>query len=168
MDRATATRHVMQANKGKDTGPELVVRAALREAGLPGYRLHWKKASGRPDVCYPGRRVAIFVNGCYWHRCPWCSLPTPKTNVSFWEEKFSRNRARDQRNYEELEKAGWTVLVTWECRLKKDRRKATVAELVREVERADGSQGGAVIEVGAPSAWRLRATRARAARRRHA
>ena len=166
MDKATATRHVMQANKSKDTGPELAVRSALREAGLPGYRLHWKKASGRPDVCFPGRRVAIFVNGCYWHRCPWCSLPTPKTNVGFWEEKFARNRARDQRNYDDLVSEGWKVLVTWECRLKKGRLEPTVEELVREVSAADGRQGGSVIEVGAPAPWRLRTARNRLARHR--
>ena len=57
-----ATRHVMQANKSKNTTPELTMRAALREAGLTGYRLHWKKAPGHPDICFPGRKVAIFVN----------------------------------------------------------------------------------------------------------
>ncbi len=91
-----ATRHVMQANKSKNTKPELKVRAALRAAGLPGYRLHWKAAPGKPDICYPGRKVAIFVNGCFWHRCPYCALSTPKTNVEFWTAKFERNRARDR------------------------------------------------------------------------
>ncbi len=164
MDRALATRHVMQANKSKDTGPELKVRAALREAGLPGYRLHWKKASGRPDVCYPGRRIAIFVNGCYWHRCPWCSLPTPKSNVAFWEEKFARNRARDARNYDDLVRDGWKVLVTWECRLKRERFSPTMEALVAEVARADGHQEPCVIEVGAPPAWHLGVARKRLGR----
>ena len=90
---SAATRHVMQANKSKNTKPELKVRAALREAGLSGYRLHWKKAPGKPDICFPGRRVAIFVNGCFWHRCPHCGLSMPKSNVEFWEAKFARNRA---------------------------------------------------------------------------
>ena len=166
MDRALATRHVMQANKSKDTGPELAVRAALREAGLPGDRLHWKKASGRPDICYPGRHVAIFVNGCYWHRCPWCSLPTPKTNVSFWEEKFARNRARDRRNYEELVRDGWTVLVAWECRLKRGRFSSTMEELVEEVASSDGRQEGSLVEVGAPPGWHIRVARRRLERRR--
>ena len=93
---SVATRHVMQANKSKNTKPELRVRAALRDAGLSGYRLHWKKAPGKPDICYPGRRVAIFVNGCFWHRCPHCALPLPKSNVDFWRAKFARNRARDE------------------------------------------------------------------------
>ena len=128
-----ATRHVMQANKSKNTKPELKVRAALREAGLPGYRLHWKAAAGKPDICYPGRKVAIFVNGCFWHRCPYCALPDPKSNVEFWNAKFARNRARDERDHAELVAAGWTVLVVWECRLKKDRFERTMAQLVREI-----------------------------------
>ena len=133
-----ATRHVMQANKSKNTKPELRVRAALREAGLSGYRLHWKKAPGKPDICYPGRKVAIFVHGCYWHHCPHCAMPTPRSNVAFWEAKFSRNRARDQRDCAQLVEAGWTVLVVWECRLKKARFEATMRELVHEIRRASG------------------------------
>ena len=109
-----ATRHVMQANRSKNTKPELLVRRKLREAGLPGYRLHWKKAPGRPDVCYPGRKVAVLVNGCYWHRCPYCALPMPKSNIEFWQEKFARNRARDERNQQLLAQQGWKVLVIWE------------------------------------------------------
>lgn len=161
MDRATATRHVMQANKSKDTSPELLVRHALRDAGLPGYRLHWKKASGKPDVCYPGRKVAIFVNGCFWHRCPYCSLPAPKSNVVFWDAKFARNQARDQRNHDELVQAGWKVLVVWECRLKKDRRAHTIEELVEAVRTQDDAREGCVVEIGAPGSWRRRVARKR-------
>ena len=118
---SAATRHVMQANKSKNTKPELKVRAALREAGLSGYRLHWKKAPGKPDICFPGRHVAIFVNGCFWHRCPHCGLSMPKSNVEFWGAKFARNRARDARDNALLVSGGWTVITIWECRLKKGR-----------------------------------------------
>ena len=104
----------MQANRSKNTGPELRVRAALREAGLTGYRLHWKKAPGRPDVCFPGRRVAIQINGCFWHRCPFCGPSRPKTHPEFWEQKFARNRERDARNARLLLEDGWTLLVVWE------------------------------------------------------
>ncbi len=135
-----ATRHVMQANKSKDTKPELKVRAALREAGLPGYRLHWKAAVGKPDICFPGRKIAIFVNGCFWHRCPYCALPDPKSNVEFWNAKFARNRARDKRDQAQLVAEGWTVLVVWECRLKKGRFEQTMHELVREIRRASGER----------------------------
>ena len=184
-----ATRHVMQANKSKNTKPELKVRAALREAGLGGYRLHWKAAPGKPDVSYPGKRVAIFVNGCFWHRCPFCSTRSPKSNVEFWEEKFARNRARDERDVDELVRDGWTVLVVWECRLKRAWAEATLAELVREVRLAGVGaarpragispassedvrpnlvwpRGGSVIVIGARST-RRRVLAARKVRMRH-
>ena len=109
----------MKGNKRKDTKPELILRKALREAGFRGYRLQWK-VNGHPDICYPGRKVAIFVNGCFWHRCPYCHLPTPKHNREFWEEKFERNIDRDRRNKASLEMQGWTVITVWECQIKKD------------------------------------------------
>ena len=164
-----ATRHVMQANKSEDTKPELRVREALRAAGYPGYRLHWKKAAGRPDICYPGRKVAIFVNGCFWHRCPHCDLPLPRKNVEFWEGKFRRNRERDARVDELLVADGWTVLVVWECQLKKARLEPTIRDVVLAVERASAEKGGPgrVIEPGSTGGWRLRVRHERLSGRRH-
>jgi DNA mismatch endonuclease, patch repair protein len=107
----------MQANRGRDTTPELLLRRLLREAGYPGYRLHWRTSSGRPDIAYPGRGIAIFVNGCFWHRCPICNPPTPKSNRDFWLAKFAENTERDARQAAELESMGWTVITVWECRL---------------------------------------------------
>lgn len=162
-----ATRHVMQANRSKDTGPELKVRAALRAAGLGGYRLHWKKAPGKPDICFPGRRVAVFVHGCFWHRCPHCSPSRPKSHPEFWEAKFARNRARDARDSALLVEQGWTVVVVWECRLKRGRFDQTLSEVVDVVRRAgEGRLPAHVVEAGSPGAWRLRRERARRRRRR--
>lgn len=107
----------MSAIKGKDTKPELILRKALWKEGIKGYRLHWKKVPGKPDIAFPGKKVAIFVHGCYWHRCPHCSLPLPKSNTSFWQEKFARNVARDKKKTKLLEENGWSVLVFWECRI---------------------------------------------------
>jgi len=118
----------MQGNKSKNTKPELVVRRLLREAGYPGYRLHWKQAPGRPDIAYPGRKVAIFVNGCYWHRCPMCSPPTPKAHADYWSAKFEANEARDARQLAALADAGWKVHVVWECHLK-----ACPEQTIREI-----------------------------------
>jgi len=109
----------MRGNVGKNTKPELLLRKLLRDAGFPGYRLHWKKAPGRPDIAYPGRKVAIFVHGCFWHRCPKCNPPLPKSNQDYWGPKFEQNRERDQRKIRDLEAAGWRVLVVWECELKR-------------------------------------------------
>lgn len=113
------TVKTMKANRRRDTGPELIVRKALREAGYPGYRLQWK-VPGHPDICYPGRRVAIFVNGCFWHRCPYCNLGIPAHNREYWEEKFRRNVERDARKTEELEAMGWKVVTIWECQVRKN------------------------------------------------
>lgn len=127
-----AARHTMQANRGKNTRPEMELRCLLRAAGFPGYRLHWKKAPGRPDIAFPGRKVAIFVNGCYWHRCPHCHPPAPRANAEFWEAKFVANEARDARQIAELEATGWVVITVWECQLRTDPQ-SVVAEVVRRL-----------------------------------
>ena len=128
-----AVRHSMQGNRSKNTKPELLVRRALRERGITGYRLQWKGASGRPDIAFPGRRVAVFVHGCFWHRCPYCHPSEPRSNVEFWQAKFQRNQERDRRNVESLLEHGWTVVVVWECRLKKQRLPRTVEAIAAEV-----------------------------------
>lgn len=115
-----ATSRSMRSNKGKDTGPELMLRHALRERGHAGYRLNWKKAPGRPDICFVGKKIAIFVNGCFWHRCPKCNLPLPKTNTEFWINKFKRNEERDRLKEEELKAAGWRVITVWECEIREN------------------------------------------------
>lgn len=107
----------MSSIKAKNTQPELIVRRALRTAGYPGYRKYWD-VEGRPDIAYPGRKIAIFINGCYWHRCPKCNLPLPKNNTEYWKNKFERNVTRDQKKRNLLEEDGWLVIVVWECEIK--------------------------------------------------
>jgi DNA mismatch endonuclease, patch repair protein len=107
----------MRANRARDTGPERRLRQALRAAGLGGYRLNWRNAPGRPDIAYPGRKLAIFVHGCYWHHCPRCYPNLPKSNPEFWARKFALNRERDARKRYGLESVGWTVLEVWEHQL---------------------------------------------------
>jgi DNA mismatch endonuclease (patch repair protein) len=114
------TSKVMSAIRAKNTKPEIDFRKALREVGIPGYRLHWKKAAGRPDIAYPRRKVAVFVHGCFWHRCPYCNLPLPKSHTGWWEKKLERNKLRDDEKVRSLEAAGWTVLVFWEHEIKAD------------------------------------------------
>ncbi|MBN2096569.1 very short patch repair endonuclease [Candidatus Peregrinibacteria bacterium] len=117
-----ANKHVtksMRANKARDTKPELALRRLLLDNGMGGYRLNWKKAPGRPDICYPGKKIAIFVNGCFWHRCPKCDLPLPKSNQDFWITKFSRNMERDRLKNKRLRVLGWKTLTAWECELEK-------------------------------------------------
>lgn len=110
----------MRSNKSKNTKPEILFRKALWNTGIRGYRLHWKKAPGKPDIAFPGKKIAIFLNGCFWHRCPKCQLGLPKHNSDFWQAKFARNVERDQEKITALENENWTVLVIWECELKSD------------------------------------------------
>ena len=109
---------VMRAVKSRDTGPEMAVRAMLRPLA-PGYRLHRADLPGKPDIVYLGRRLAIFVHGCFWHGhdCP-RGARSPKDNADYWREKIARNRARDARNVAALEALGWRTLVVYECALK--------------------------------------------------
>lgn len=124
-----AVHKSMQGNKHKDTKPELLVREQLRACGLTGYRLQWK-IPGRPDIAWPGKKIALFINGCFWHRCPHCNPSAPKKNVEYWQKKFQGNVERDQRNLAVLQDAGWKTHVIWECELKKNKREETFAQLM--------------------------------------
>ena len=115
----------MSRNKARNTKPELNLRRSLYADGVRGYRLNWKKAPGTPDIAFPGKKIAIFINGCYWHRCPHCELPLPKTNKEFWEEKFDKNIKRDIKKEKELLDLGWIVLVFWECKIKTNMKDCT-------------------------------------------
>lgn len=109
----------MRAIQPHDTKPELVVRRTLRQLGYPGYRLHPKGYPGRPDIAFIGRKKAIFVHGCFWHRHD-CRLGRrlPKSNLSYWLPKLERNMERDKDAIARLAAARWEVLVIWECETK--------------------------------------------------
>jgi DNA mismatch endonuclease, patch repair protein len=129
VDPATRSR-MMAGIRGTNTSPELVLRRRLHAAGLR-YRLHGSKVFGRPDIVFPGRRVAIFVHGCFWHRhdgCHWCS--TPSSNTEFWSRKFERNVARDTQVLEALLADGWRVALVWECGLRPAHIDRTVRALL--------------------------------------
>lgn len=113
---------LMKANKSKGTKPELTLRKALWTAGVRGYRLHLKDVPGRPDVSFPGKKLAVFVHGCFWHQCPHCEgkKAYPRSNQEFWRGKFAENAARDARVREQLRGRGWRSLVLWECELQRD------------------------------------------------
>ena len=131
---SAAVRKSMQGNKRRDTKPELVVRKMLRDMGHPGYRLDWKKAHGHPDIAYPGRKLAIYVMGCFWHQHEGCKYASkPKQHTDYWEAKFARNKQRDAEVRAAMEADGWTVVEIWECELKKDKIEATRDRLEREI-----------------------------------
>lgn len=105
----------MRAIKGRNTGPELIVRRLLYATGYR-FRLHRRDLPGRPDVVLPRHRVAILIHGCFWHRHT-CrrGRSTPSTRRAFWLAKFAANAARDRRALRALRGEGWRVLVVWEC-----------------------------------------------------
>ena len=133
-------RHNMSRIKGRDTKPEMIVRRRLWAEGYR-YRLYVKGIPGRPDIVMAKYKIAIFINGCFWHghqverdhnydlidsKC--CRIP--HTNRDFWVKKIARNMERDSINYQVLKMAGWHVLVVWECQLKgKEQQELTLRAL---------------------------------------
>jgi len=109
---------VMRRVKGRNTTPELKVRRALTALGAR-YRLHRADLPGKPDIVMPGRRLAIFVHGCFWHGHD-CArgARVPKANRDYWVGKIAGNRARDARSRAALTALGWRVATIWECDLK--------------------------------------------------
>ena len=109
---------VMRQVKGRNTTPELKVRKALTKLGAR-YRLHRKDLPGNPDIVMPGRKLAIFVHGCFWHGHD-CARGSrvPKQNRDYWVGKVGRNVARDAKSCDALTGLGWRVETIWECDLK--------------------------------------------------
>lgn len=112
---STAVRAVMRANKGKDTEPERRLRSLLHSQGYR-YRVNTRPIPGlrrTADMVFTAARVAVFVDGCFWHGCPDHYRPATR-NSAFWQEKIEANRARDEETNRLLEKEGWTVVRVWE------------------------------------------------------
>lgn len=107
----------MKKVRVRDTGPEMAIRRLMFAAGMR-YRINYRPKEpniGRSsiDIAFPGKRVAIFIDGCFWHECPEHG-ELPKANREWWERKFVENRERDARISVQLEKGGWCVLRFWE------------------------------------------------------
>lgn len=113
---------VMSRIRSKNTKPEMKLRRELFSRGLR-YRIHYKKIPGTPDIAFPGRKVAVFCHGCFWHGHAGCAR-TPKSNTDYWVPKLAANRERDWRKRQELELRGWKVVVVWECEIRKSVRGA--------------------------------------------
>ncbi len=110
-----AARATMRANRGRDTGPEMAVRRALHAMGLR-YRVDHPlpfDRRRRADILFPKARIAVFIDGCFWHGCPEHGT-SPRSNAEFWRTKIERNRERDRDTSARLEEAGWVALRFWE------------------------------------------------------
>lgn len=138
---------MMAGIQGKNTKPELIVRRMLFASGYR-FRLHRRDLPGAPDIVMPGRKVAIFVHGCFWHVHPGCRYAKmPATRPGFWKTKLEANVARDRRAAEKLQALGWRVLCVWEC----STRDARVAVGLQAAMSAWIERGEPIGEIGAPS-----------------
>lgn len=114
-------RHLARRRK-TNTSPEVLLRKAVHAAG-GRFRLHPQIAKGcTPDFVLPSRRVAVFVDGCFWHGCPEHGRKTPWSgpNAELWAEKMRRNHERDQRATRLAAEHGWNVVRVWECQVRRD------------------------------------------------
>jgi DNA mismatch endonuclease, patch repair protein len=122
ISRETRSRN-MSRIRSANTAPEWAVRRMLTELGFR-YRLHRRDLPGTPDIVFVAKRKVIFVHGCFWHGHARCARASqPASNVNFWAEKISGNKARDRAATSALKRKGWDVCIVWQCEL---RRPATV------------------------------------------
>jgi DNA mismatch endonuclease (patch repair protein) len=109
---------IMAAVRSRNTTPEVALRKALYAAGVRGWRCHYKAAPGRPDLAWPRRRVAVFVDGAFWHGHPW--RYKPGRSAGDWDDKIARNIERDREDEAALADLGWKVLRLWDFDVKRD------------------------------------------------
>jgi DNA mismatch endonuclease (patch repair protein) len=123
---------IMAAVRSKDTLPEVMLRKALHAAGVRGWRCHYRRVPGRPDIAWPGRRVAVFVDGAFWHGH--ASRHKPGRSGAYWDEKIAKNVARDRRDDAALEALGWRVLRLWDFEVRRDLGRSVdrVREILRD------------------------------------
>jgi DNA mismatch endonuclease, patch repair protein len=109
----------MSRIRGRNTKPEYAVRSMLHRLGFR-FRLHSRELPGRPDVVLPKYQSVVLVHGCFWHRHSQCPFAyTPKSRINFWGRKFAENVTRDRCTVTALRKAGWKVIIVWECELRR-------------------------------------------------
>jgi len=118
--------------KGTNTKPELKLRKILSSNGIRGYRIYYK-LPGKPDIVFTKYKLAIFIDGCFWHKCPICFIE-PENNKKFWKKKINSNVERDKKINKRLKKEGWKVLRFWEHLLRTDPYSAFI-KIVRELKK---------------------------------
>ncbi len=116
----------MSRIRAKNTGPEVKLRKLLRAEGMRGYRIHYN-LPGKPDLVFTKKKIVIFIDGCFWHKCPFC-FQEPATHKEFWMKKIQSNVDRDQKVSEQLASEGWTVLRFWEHEVRK-----TPEEIIKKI-----------------------------------
>ncbi len=113
----------MSRIKAGNTKPELILRKNLFEYGLRGYRLH-TNLPGKPDIVFGPQKLVVFIDGCFWHKCPRCFIE-PQTRKKFWLRKIGLNKKRDKEINKLLRKRGWKILRFWEHEIEKNASSVT-------------------------------------------
>jgi len=111
---------IMSRIRSKNTSPELNLRKTLWNKGYR-YKIHYK-LPGKPDIVFASKKVAVFVDGCFWHKCPKCYIE-PKSNKRYWLPKIEKNVKKDKENNKALKNLGWKVVRIWEHEIQKDKDK---------------------------------------------
>lgn len=127
----------MRAVKSKGTSPERILWAMLAGMRIRGWRKNAVDVLGKPDVVFDEKKIAVFVDGCFWHGCPVCKKPLPEHNREYWEKKISRNVERDKTNTEALIEDGWTVVRIWEHEIVSAAGRPAVRKRIRSLISSD-------------------------------
>lgn len=125
-------RKTMRAVKGKGTSLERRLSAMLAGMQLSGWKKNVSDIVGKPDVVFPEERVVIFVDGCFWHGCPYCNRKLPETNREYWERKIRHNVERDKRNTQALIDDGWRVIRIWEHEMRNAATRRRIHSRIRQ------------------------------------
>jgi DNA mismatch endonuclease, patch repair protein len=140
-------RRIMTAVRAKDTSPEMQIRRALFAAGVRGWRCHYRRVAGKPDLAWPALQVALFVDGAFWHGHP--SRHRPGRSGRYWDEKIARNVSRDRQVDADLDAAGWAVLRVWDFEIRRELPDIVARVVATLAQSLDASDPGSSI-------WRRR------------
>jgi len=131
LTREQRSRNMASIRSEGNSTTERVFLSILRQAGICGWRRHLK-LPGKPDFAFRSQRLAIFLDGCFWHGCPRC-YRLPQDNRSYWKQKLLGNRFRDRLRARELRSLGWSVLRIWEHTLKSSRGRSQILARVKAI-----------------------------------
>jgi len=122
----------MRAIRSKGTSPERRFRALLVRYGFRGWHVNPTSIPGNPDFAFPTEKIAVFIDGCFWHGCPLCNRPMPETNRAYWRKKIARNVERDAEHNASLQALGWKVVRIWEHDLDSRADSGPLLSMIRE------------------------------------
>lgn len=133
LTKAERSAHMAKVRSLENRSTEQVVEEALKRAKIRGWVKHPKEILGRPDFYFQKTRLALFVDGCFWHACPKCNRRTPRTRSAFWQHKIAQNRRRDERVRRKLQRDGFHAIRVWEHELRSQRWLKRVREKLRSL-----------------------------------